>query len=278
MPNDELIVIVTRMSGVDSEFEQYFGNDDKVCVVVCDENRALSYTTIPSAEAYKNSTVIYFDGLARANNSYSQLRAMIQDVCSEKKILLGYHPGVNMTLKEAQQELKYDSLDNISARSYSIGGDIRSSAHPIVQLGSSMELLLSGISGSNLAKNYKMVRDYILGYDTLLSSLLNLFLSLDIDMQALEILFRSKEQEAKSYFKEMRTYWNNKRIRRQWAKAGKLTDEIYDEDIRNALSSYTSSDFIALLNSISKGQWDRNNDFRSWFSEIVLSTKKQIKK
>jgi len=155
--NEETIVIVTRMSGLQNEFENYFGNDNKVCVILKNNNEAFYYNEIPNSSLIKECKVIYFDG--KANNYYKDFRERIIELSNSKNILLAFHPGIDKNKEEARTELELP--ENIISAEYSLGDDLKE--HIIGILGKAIKVLLDNPnSRGNLTNKIEAVRNYII--------------------------------------------------------------------------------------------------------------------
>jgi len=101
-----------------------------------------------------------------------------------------------------------------------------------------------------------------------LKEIIHSFLPLDIDMQALEMLWNNNREEALSFFKDMRKYWTDEILFKKWAQANEPVEQISKGSVKEELSNYTSSEFLALLNNISDGKWNGNNNFHNWYLKI----------
>jgi hypothetical protein len=185
MSNDEIIIIVTRMKGTDNEFKFYFGNGEKKCVVLQYDNQAKHFNSIPDNSFIANSKIIFFNG--RAKSSYNDFKKMIEQLLlSNKNILIALHPGGRSNHDHARKILNLP--DNISSVEYTIGGAVDTSDNPIVILGKSIGKRMKGENADNLEDKITAVRNLIIKKNPVLPNLLHLFLPLDIDMQALEMI------------------------------------------------------------------------------------------
>lgn len=205
MSNKDIFIIITRMTGGPSEFNEYFGNNGILCVVLDNNYDVLKHEKLP--DNLDTVQLIFFRG--EANKYYDQFYSFLERNQSGKTLNIVYHEGITPTkqTKDFLNNLNKIKKPGSCIVSYSSGSHQFTT---IKDLGECIGNLLKGTECGELKNKCEEVKKYIKDSCNLdiLTHLLHLFLPLDIDMQAIKILLegtgeQKRNEEAAKYLKVM---------------------------------------------------------------------------